>query len=172
MIFNPMKFMKVTFTIVGGLILIALMRLALRKWKKTYMPPSDGKTMTIFGITIPGWSQMKALAIGIKNFITIGLPNWKDRLLTFFGGIRKKLFGKKGIFRNFTQAKSTLTRLLLAYAIGATKKVGGMLMTILGYALLVIPGAGPFAKFLIEFGPAVYSFVATQIMLIWSKAKA
>lgn len=43
------------FTILGGLILITLMRIGLRKWKQAYMPPSDGSTMTIFGINIPGW---------------------------------------------------------------------------------------------------------------------
>lgn len=43
------------FTIIGGLILITLARIALKKWKEAYMPPTDGSTMTIFGFQIPGW---------------------------------------------------------------------------------------------------------------------
>jgi hypothetical protein len=43
------------FTIIGGLILITLARIALRKWCDAYMPKPDGSKMTIFGIEIPGW---------------------------------------------------------------------------------------------------------------------
>lgn len=35
-----------------------------------------------------------------------------------------------------------------------------------------IPGVGPFAKFLIDFAPAVYTFITTQLMLLWSNKKA
>lgn len=88
------------FTVIGGLILIALARVALNKWKKTYMPKTDGKTSTIFGIPIPGLSTMKALAIGMRNFIVVGLPNWIGRLKLFFGKIWKSLFGNKGAFKD------------------------------------------------------------------------
>lgn len=36
--------------VVGGLIIITLIRIAAKKWAEAYMPPSDGSTMTIFGI--------------------------------------------------------------------------------------------------------------------------
>ena len=47
--------MPLAFTLIGGLILITLARLALNKWSKTYMPKSDKSKLTIFGISIPGW---------------------------------------------------------------------------------------------------------------------
>ena len=46
----------IAFTIIGGLILITLARLAMKKWTDTYMPKPDGSKMSIFGIPIPGWS--------------------------------------------------------------------------------------------------------------------
>lgn len=88
------------FTIIGGLILITLARMALRKWKTTYMPKTDGSTMSIFGIPIPGWDEMKAIGLGIWNFITVGIPNQFDKLSHFFGNVKQQLFGKKGIFKN------------------------------------------------------------------------
>lgn len=44
------------FTIIGGLILIALARIAFRKWADAYMPKPDKSKMTIFGVEIPGWA--------------------------------------------------------------------------------------------------------------------
>lgn len=53
--FNPATFMSLFWIAIGGLIIIALLRIAWRKWKKTYMPKPDGERMSIFGIEIPGW---------------------------------------------------------------------------------------------------------------------
>ena len=53
--FNPATFMSLFWIAIGGLIIIALLRIAWRKWKKTYMPKPDGEKMSIFGIEIPGW---------------------------------------------------------------------------------------------------------------------
>lgn len=90
----------------------------------------------------------------------------------FFGDIFNRLFGKKGIFRNAIQTRNTLRKILLAILIGATKKVGGMIVKILFTILSFIPYVGPIFKFLKEFGPAVWSFIMTQVMLIWSNEKA
>lgn len=54
-VLSPLKFIPV-FTIVGGLILIALLRVALKKWVAAYLPPSDGKKLVILGVAIPGGS--------------------------------------------------------------------------------------------------------------------
>ena len=112
---------RVIFTIVGGLILITLARMAIKKWSDTYMPKNDGSTMSIFGIPIPGWSTMKALGLGIWNFITVGLPNYWDRLRHFIGNVKKQLFGKKGIFRDGIETRNTLRKVLWAIGIGFVK---------------------------------------------------
>jgi len=94
---NPMNLI---FTVVGALILITLTRMAIRKWRKTYMPEPDGSKLAIFGIPIPGWDMIKAFAIGVRNFILVGLPNMFDTLKMYFGKLHRRLFGRKGILRN------------------------------------------------------------------------
>ena len=127
---------KVIFTIIGGLILITLARMAIKKWSDTYMPKNDGSTMSIFGIPIPGWSTMKALGLGIWNFITVGLPNYWDRLRRFVGNIKKQLFGKKGIFRDGIETRNTLRKILWAIGIGfAKQKLSGPIAKILSFAV-------------------------------------
>ena len=76
------------FAAIGGLILITLARVALRKWKKAYMPKTDKSTMTIFGVKIPGWAEMKALGIGIYNFFTVGIPIYWEKLKGFFAATK------------------------------------------------------------------------------------
>ena len=159
-------------TMLGGLILITLARIALRKWKSKYMPPSDKSTMTIFGVKIPGWDEIKSLGLRIFNFIKVGLPNLWDRMKHFFGDLKKKMFGKKGIFRNAAQTKSTLFRILGAIFISQTKRVGVMILKILFKVLSFIPFVGPIFGFLADFAPAVYTFITTQLMLIWQKKQA
>ena len=110
--------LNIVFVAVGGLILIGLMRLALAKWKKAYMPKTDGSTMTIFGVQIPGWAEMKALFIGIRNFIVVGLPNMWNRLTGMIGSAMKSLFGPKGAFRDFEQTKASLIKIGAAWIIG------------------------------------------------------
>jgi len=110
--------LNIVFVAVGGLILIGLMRLAFAKWKKAYMPKSDGSTMTIFGVQIPGWAEMKALFIGIRNFIVVGLPNMWDRLNSLIGKATKSLFGPKGAFRDMEQTKASLIKIGAAWIIG------------------------------------------------------
>ena len=127
---------KTIFTIIGGLILITLARMAIKKWSDTYMPTNDGSTMSIFGIPIPGWSTMKALGLGIWNFITVGLPNYWDRLRHFIGNIKKQLFGKKGIFRDGIETRNTLRKVLWAIGIGfAKQKLIGPIAKILSFAV-------------------------------------
>ena len=162
----------IAFTIIGGLILITLARLAIKKWADTYMPPKDGSTMRIFGIPIPGWDTMKSIGLGIWNFVTVGLPNQFDKLKHFVGNVKAQLFGKKGALRDSIETKNTLRKIIGALIIANTKKYGGWLLKILGFALSFIPGVGPIAKFIIEFAPVLYTFISTQIMLLWSNNKA
>ena len=162
----------IAFTIIGGLILITLARLALKKWSDTYMPKPDGSKMSIFGIPIPGWDTMKSIGLGIWNFVTVGLPNYWDRLKHFMGNVKKSLFGRNGALRDTIETKNTFRKIIGALIIANTKKYGGWLLKILGFALSFIPGVGPVAKFIIEFAPALYTFISTQIMLIWSNNKA
>ena len=51
----------ILFIALGGIIIVALMRLALKKWSDTYMPKPSGNKTTIFGIPIPGWDTIKAI---------------------------------------------------------------------------------------------------------------
>ena len=98
LIFNPLMWMNIAFIAIGGIILITLTRMALKKFKDTYMPPSDGKTVKIFGIPIPGISEIKSLCIGIYNFATVGIPNIYGKLKVWISGVKKSLFGKGGMF--------------------------------------------------------------------------
>lgn len=52
-----------------------------------------------------------------------------------------------------------------------TKKVGGLALKIIFSVLQFIPYVGPIFKFLKDFGPAIYSFIMVQILLIWDKAR-
>lgn len=154
------------FKVIGGLILIALARIALKKWKEAYMPPTDGSTMTIFGFQIPGWDTIKAIGIGIYNFVTVGLMNHYDRLKLFFGNLHNQLFGKKGAIRSMAQVRHILRRIVWAWIIGQTKKaVRGLcdwLLDILAVPLNALaPGAGLVLKFLIKLLPEIYSFITT-----------
>lgn len=158
----------IMFTVVGGLILITLARMALRKWADTYMPKKDGSKMSVFGFQIPGWDTIKALGIGIRNFILVGLPNIWNKLKVFVGSIKKTLFGKKGMFKDAIETKYSLIKIFSALAIANTQKVGGILFKLLFKALSFIPFVGPFFGFLADFGPMIYTFVATQLMLIFT----
>ena len=82
------------------------------------------------------------------------------------------MFGKKGVFRNAARTKSTLFRILGAWIVGQTKQVGGWLVKILFKALSFIPFVGPVFAFLSEFGPAIYTFITTQLLLIWQNKQA
>lgn len=42
------------FTVAGALLLISSSRVLVKKWSDTYMPKTDVKNLTIFGIQIPG----------------------------------------------------------------------------------------------------------------------
>ena len=163
-------------TVLGAIVLITLARMAMSKWAQTYMPQSDGSTMTILGFQIPGWSMIKSFGLGIWNWVTVGLPNWWNRIKVFASKIKRMLFGKKGMFKNMSTTWHTLRRLVGAFIIGQTKQVGGkivsVILKIIGWALCWIPGVKPVCDFLAEFGPALFTFISTQIMLIWSKGKA
>lgn len=162
---------------VGALLLIGLVRFAVSKWAETYMPKPDGSKMTIFGVEIPGWDKMKAIGLGIYNFFTIGVKNQYTRLKHFIGRIKESMFGKKGAFRDATETKNTLRKIGIAYLIGVSKKLGGgavaLLLKGIGWVLnIFLPGSGVILNFIAKFGPLIYSFVTTQIMMLWSNHKA
>ena len=170
-------FTSILFTIIGGLILITLARLAMKKWKDTYMPKSEGSGMSIFGIPIPGWDTMKSIAIGIRNFIMVGIPNMFDRLSHFFGDLKQRLFGKKGIFKDGETTKFNLLRIIGAVITGHVKKAGGavlgVLLKVFGTVLnIFLPGAGSALIFLAKFGPYLFTFITNQIMALWMGKKA
>ena len=156
------------FTLVGGLILITLARMALSKWSDTYMPKKDGSKASVFGVPIPGWDTIKAVGLGIWNFIKIGLPNWWDRFKNFISNIKKTLFGKKGMFKDAIETKYTLIKIFAALVIANTQKLGGIFVKLLFKALSYIPFVGPVFGFLADFGPMIYTFVATQLMLLFT----
>lgn len=162
----------IAFTIVGGLILVTLARMAMSKWAATYMPKGDGSKMSIFGFEIPGWDAIKSFGIGIWNWVTVGLPNWWNRLKGFISGIKKTLFGKKGMFKDAIETKYALIKIFAALLIANTQKVGGLFVKLLFKALSFIPFVGPVFGFLAEFGPMIYTFVATQLMLIFTGKSA
>ena len=87
---------------------------------------------------------MKAVGIGLWNFFTVGLANHWDRLKLFFYNIKESLFGKKGAFKNMIWVRHTLRRIIFAWIIGQTKKVGGkvlgLILKIIGWAFCWIPG--------------------------------
>lgn len=65
----------------------------------------------------------------------------------------------------------TLWKIIRAWIIGKTKKIGGWLVSLLGKALKLIPGWGTVAGFIIEFAPAIYTFIATQMSNAWGNKK-
>ena len=161
--------------VLGALILITLARIGLKKWKKTYMPDAkDGNNMTILGVKIPNWEQIKAFGTGLYNFFRFGLLNYVDRMKSFFNKIYKSLFGKKGAFKNMIETRNTLRKVGLAFLIGLGKKhLGGAIVWILTKVLdWVAPGSGTIAHFLIKLVPALLTFISTQLMLAWSNKTA
>ena len=170
MLFGGLK--SFLFTAIGGLILITLARMAISKWASTYMPPKDGSQMSIFGIQIPGWDTIKAIGIGIWNFVTIGLPNYWDRLKNFMGNTKRQLFGRKGIFKNAATTKYNLIKILGAIVIANAKKAVGGILKLIGWALFWIPGAKPLCDFLAVIVPTILTFITTQLLVIWGNAKA
>jgi hypothetical protein len=160
----------------GALILIGLARFAIGKWAKAYMPKSDGSKMTVFGVEVPGWAGMKALGLGIYNFITVGIRNSADRLSGFYKKMKKLLFGKKGALRDGIETRNTLRKIIGALIIANTKRVGGTIFNLIlkgiGYAFSWIPGVYPVCMFLSKFGPMLYAFITTQLMMLWSNKRA
>lgn len=71
-------------------------------WKAAYMPKvkSDPVTFTVFGFKIPVAGEIVDAFTAIKNFITVGLPNWWTRISTTFEELYENLFGKDGHFRD------------------------------------------------------------------------
>ena len=126
------------------MLLITLARMALRKWADTYMPKSDGSKFRIFGIEIPGLGEIKALGIGIWNFVTVGIPNYYNRLKLFFSDVKNTLFGPKGILRDMAAVKDAIRRIIAAWIVGQTKKVGGAILSVvlqvIGWCFCWVPG--------------------------------
>lgn len=89
----------------------------------------------------------------------------------FVYNIKKQLVGKNGCLKNAERAKNTMRRILGAIIIAQTKQVGGYIFKLIFTALSFIPYVGPVFAFLAEFGPLIYAFVTTQLMLMWSKSK-
>lgn len=92
--------MGILFTVVGGLLLIGMIRTMWKNWKEQYMPETDPTTYTFFGIPIPGFETIKAFGIGIYNYVTVGLPMHFRKLKTFLGNVYEEFFGKKGCIRS------------------------------------------------------------------------
>ena len=166
------------FTIAGGLILITLARIAVNKWAKTYMPDKkDATKYTIFGIEIPFVGQIKDFAVGIRNFVMVGLPNAFGKLKLIVGKLKNGLFGRNGIFKSATETMNTLRKIGLAWILGVTKKVTGtgikLLVKGIAFALnFFLPGAGVVLNAIADFVPMVFHYAATQIALFWSNRKA
>jgi hypothetical protein len=91
---------NVLFFSVGSIFLISFARSAFETWKKEYVPETNEEDGKIFGIHIPGLASIKAYAIGIYNFMRVGLPKYYHTFMGFFKGIYEELFGKKGCIRN------------------------------------------------------------------------
>lgn len=156
------------FIAAGAIILITLARAAWRSWKNKYMPETDEKTFTILGVPIPGVSTLKAIGIGIWNFIVVGLPQRYNKVKGFFKKLYEDLFGKKGCMRNTDMMYLTLKRIFWALITNLYKKPAGILVNILGTALSVIPFVGPIFMFLSKFGPLLYTFIANRIHEMWA----
>lgn len=165
------------FTILGGILLITLARMALRKWADAFMPKPEPGTATILGVPIPGLATLKAIGLGVWNFITVGLPNAWDRIKAWWQPIRKKLFGKGGMFSSWTETVNTLRKIAMAMIIGWTKKaIGGVLSFIAPILALVlnciVPGSGIIVSIVCKLLPEIIAFIATQVALWWSNKKA
>ena len=156
---------------VGGVILVGLGRALWRNWKRKYMPDGkgDGKTFRILGIPIPGFNELKAFGMGIYNFVAVGLPLHFQKVKGSVSRMYNALFGKKGCIRNADMLMLTMKKLGAALLIGLTKKAGGTLVKFLLKAASFIPYVGPVFAFLAKFGPDLYSFIATQLMLAWGR---
>lgn len=170
--------LKFALTVVGGLILITLTRMALKKWSDTYMPKSSSSSggISIFGIRIPGLQQVINLGLGIYNFFRVGVMNGIDRLKVFFKGVTNSLFGRKGPFKDLATTMNSLKRIVLAWIIGNTKKVGGgavkWIMIGLSYILdIFLPGSGVVLRFLSKLAPLIYAYIANKIAGAWADAK-
>lgn len=72
------------FVAAGAIILITLARKMLRDWKNKYMPATDPNTFTILGIPIPGINTLKAIGLGLWNFIIVGVPERYNKIKSFF----------------------------------------------------------------------------------------
>lgn len=158
-------FLNMVWIAIGGLILITLVRMALSKWKKTYMPPSDGSTLTIFGVKIPGWAGIKSLMVGVRNFLLVGIPNMWTKLKAFTSNAFSSLFGPKGIIRDLGRARAAIIRIAVAWITGQTKKAGGKvvkwILKIIGWAFAWVPGVYSVCNFLAEFGTHLYAYIMT-----------
>ena len=164
---NPVKSLLVI--VLGGLILITLARKAMNAWKEAYMPKTDKSQMVIFGVKIPKWAEIKAFAIGVRNFVVVGLPNWYRRLSLFIGDMKKKLFGKKGLFRSVEYVKYMLKRIFTALIISWTNKAVGTVFTWLGEILNFIPVIGPVLRWICKIIPYVIRYITNKIAELMGK---
>lgn len=74
--------------------------------------------------------------------------------------------------RNTDMIVLTLKKIVAAWIIGRTKEVvGGWIAKLLLKLVKVIPGWGTAIGFIAELAPALYSFITTQIMLLWAKSE-
>lgn len=175
MIMNPMNWLFFGFLAIGAILLITLLRMALRKWADTYMPNTEGEGegLTIFGFKVPFGVEIMNLITGIKNFVLVGLPNWWDRIKVWFYDIKEKLFGRKGAFKNLTETKNTIRKIILAWCIGQAKKAVSNIIVGIGWVLnFWFPGAYGISKVIAFIVPKLWGFIFTQLMLLWSNRKA
>ena len=158
------------FTVAGGLLLMTLVRMGWRKWKKEYMPKTEETSYTIMGVQIPGLGTIKNFFIGIYNFITVGIPEAYHKVVGYFKGIYEELFGKKGCIRSVDMLLITVSKLFACWLIGVTKdKAGGWIRKMLIKVAKFIPGWGTAIEFIAEFAPELYSFIMTRLVLMFGK---
>ena len=105
----------------------------------------------------------------MRNFLVVGLPNWYRRLSLFIGDMKKKLFGKKGLFRSVEYVKYMLKRIFTALIISWTNKAVGTVFTWLGEIMNFIPVIGPVLRWICKVIPYIIRYITNKIAELMGK---
>ena len=170
-------FINIVWITIGGLLVLTVLRMALKKWRESYFPKPDGSNMTIFGIPIPGWDMMKSMVVGIRNFLLVGLPNLWTKVSFWAKRIWGYLFGRNGIFKTWAHTKGVIMRIVGAWIMGHISKkgartvfkwLGNLLAPVLN---AVLPGAGTALKVICIILPELIIYITNQILSFVAKRK-